>query len=155
MKSANGRTSKMSEALDKTPHTTRRSFLQWSIFGLLSAWALASLNMIVQFLIPPARPHKSKDLSIPLAQIPPGTSTVVNYKGSPVIVINGDHGIAAFDAACTHLGCVVKWVPEEQIFYCPCHAGKFDQRGKVTAGPPPEPLHKIKIEVENDNIVFP
>lgn len=140
--------------MDKTLRTNRRNFLQWSIFGLLSAWCLASLNMIVQFLIPPARSHKSKDLSIPLAQIPPGASVVVNYKGSPVIVTNGDLGVTAFDAACTHLGCIVKWVPDQQIFYCPCHAGKFDQMGKVISGPPPEPLHDIKIKIVNDNIVF-
>ena len=154
MKSANGRTNNMSETIDKTPRTNRRGVIQWSLLGLLSAWFLASLNMIVQFLIPPARSHKSKDLSIPLTQIPPGTSTVVNYKGSPVIVVNSDLGVAAFDAACTHLGCVVKWLPEQQNFYCPCHAGKFDQTGKVISGPPPEPLHPVKVEVVNDNIVF-
>ncbi|KMP10642.1 hypothetical protein UR09_05635 [Candidatus Nitromaritima sp. SCGC AAA799-A02] len=132
----------------------RRNFIGLSLFGLISGWVLASINIIVQFLLPPPKAYKTKDLSIPLAQIPPGSSTVVNYKGAPVIVVNADQGVVAFDAACTHLGCIVKWVSDQQIFFCPCHAGKFDQSGKVLSGPPPEPLHPIKVEVIDDNIVF-
>ncbi|MEE9259358.1 MAG: Rieske 2Fe-2S domain-containing protein, partial [Nitrospinaceae bacterium] len=78
----------------------------------------------------------------------------VAYKGTPVILVHTEEGFSAFDAACTHLGCIVKWVRNEKIFYCPCHAGKFDVTGKVTSGPPPEPLHRIDIKVLEDKIVF-
>lgn len=140
---------------DKTETTgsDRRGFL-WAMGGLLLGVMAATTNVIVQYLMPPPKQKKSGDLTIPAAQIPPGSSLVVEYRGSPVILVNSGGRFFAFSAVCTHLGCVVKWVRDEKIFYCPCHAGKFDLSGKVTAGPPPEPLHKIDIEVTEDSITF-
>jgi len=121
----------------------RRTFLLGGIVTLLGAFFAGVTNVVVRYLIPPPPAEKTGSLSIPIAQIPQGGSLIVAYKGSPVILIHSDEGFAAFDAACTHLGCLVKWQPGDKIFYCPCHAGKFDATGKVLSGPPPEPLHKI------------
>jgi Rieske Fe-S protein len=54
----------------------------------------------------------------------------------------------AISAGCTHLGCIVTWDEEQNIFKCPCHEGKFDAEGRVISGPPPAPLkrHKTKID---------
>ena len=51
---------------------------------------------------------------------------------------------------CTHLGCRVRWIPEQQGFFCPCHNGAFSKDGKVTGGPPPRPLDRFESKVEND-----
>lgn len=137
----------------ETPEANRRGFL-WIMGGLLLGAAAATTNAVVRYLMPPPKQKAAKELSIPTAQIPPGSSLVVEYRGSPVILVNSGGGVSAFSAVCTHLGCVVKWVGAEKIFYCPCHAGKFDLAGRVIAGPPPEPLHKIDIEVIDDVINF-
>ena len=51
---------------------------------------------------------------------------------TPAIVINTrGHGFLAFSKVCTHLGCLVKYDQERQMFICPCHAGTFDLEGKV------------------------
>jgi len=149
-----GLTDKTSERQEVGGKIDRRSFLQWSMLGLLAAMGLAALNVVVRFLLPPPKEYKATELSIPAGQIPSGSSMVVEYKGAPAIVIHTENGIAAFDATCTHLGCIVKWVRKEEIFLCPCHAGRFDRTGKVLSGPPPEPLHKIKIKLTDNNIVF-
>jgi menaquinol-cytochrome c reductase iron-sulfur subunit len=72
----------------------------------------------------------------------------------------------AISAACTHLGCTVKYAalakPKEiEIggekktinweFHCPCHGSKFYGDGTNYAGPAPKPLAWHKIEVSPDD----
>ncbi|CAE8640982.1 unnamed protein product [Polarella glacialis] len=40
-------------------------------------------------------------------------------------------------SVCTHLGCVVPWVPSANKFCCPCHGSQYDENGKVVCGPAP------------------
>ena len=140
---------------DKGTAPSRRRFLQWLINSLLIAVFIGALNIVIRYLIPPARAIKTKRLSIAMAQIAVGSSLIVEYRGSPVIIVRSKGGVRAFSAVCTHLGCIVKWSKDEHAFICPCHAGKFDgTTGKVISGPPPEPLAKINFEVEEDTIIL-
>jgi Rieske Fe-S protein len=50
-------------------------------------------------------------------------------------------------AKCTHAGCGVAWLPDEQVFLCPCHSGRFDAHGRPIAGPPTEPLVRLDARV--------
>lgn len=36
---------------------------------------------------------------------------------------------------CSHLGCALKWIEEEQVYECPCHGSKYDKNGKLIDGP--------------------
>lgn len=144
----------MTDSTIKPVRANRRTFLQWSILGLLVAFFGTVTNVIARFLMPTPKAMKVKKLKISATQIPPGGSLKLEYQGSPVILIQTEDGFSAFNATCTHLGCLVKWVRKEKVFYCPCHAGKFDQRGNVIGGPPPEPLHKVNIKVQGDSIIF-
>jgi nitrite reductase/ring-hydroxylating ferredoxin subunit len=59
----------------------------------------------------------------------------------------------AFGQQCTHLSCAVIPRPEEGIFYCPCHEGRFDLRtGVPTAGPPRRPLMRVLLEMRGLDI---
>jgi Rieske Fe-S protein len=69
------------------------------------------------------------------------------------LVKTGDSDVAAFDSRCTHLGCLVAWDPQAQVFRCPCHGGVFDRSGAVMDGPPPEPLVKIATRVEGNRVL--
>jgi cytochrome b6-f complex iron-sulfur subunit len=55
-------------------------------------------------------------------------------------------------AKCTHLGCTVEWNPEENIFACPCHGSRFDANGQVTNGPAGEPLARVTVTTNQDQI---
>lgn len=53
-------------------------------------------------------------------------------------------------STCSHLGCSVSWDAEGGRFRCPCHGGVYDEQGRVVAGPPPRPLTRLEIKIEND-----
>ncbi|MBW2279082.1 MAG: Rieske (2Fe-2S) protein [Deltaproteobacteria bacterium] len=63
-----------------------------------------------------------------------------------------DGGFLALSRECTHLGCTVPWVADEDRFVCPCHASTFDIRGDVLSPPAPRPLDIFPVRIEN-NIV--
>ena len=54
-------------------------------------------------------------------------------------------GINAWEAArnlispaprrCPHMGCGLKWNPQEHSWDCPCHGSRFTQRGKLIDNP--------------------
>ncbi len=39
--------------------------------------------------------------------------------------------VVAFSAACTHMGCIVKWQDADRKFHCPCHGGLFTEYGEI------------------------
>lgn len=61
--------------------------------------------------------------------------------------------VVAFDSTCTHLGCLVSWDRQGQVFKCPCHGGTYDRTGAVMDGPPPIPLVKVATRVDGDRVL--
>jgi menaquinol-cytochrome c reductase iron-sulfur subunit len=58
----------------------------------------------------------------------------------------------AFAVNCAHLGCPVRWLPDAQLFMCPCHGGVYYQDGTVAAGPPPHPLPQYPVRLQDGNV---
>ena len=58
----------------------------------------------------------------------------------------------AFSTICTHLGCPVRWLADADLFMCPCHGGVFYADGRVASGPPPKPLNRYPVRVNNDDV---
>lgn len=139
-----------------TNGTGRRRFLKY----LLGFSALSTIGMVatpvIRFLIPPqtrAGVGEGKVKVGTTADIPVGSAKVVPVGGKPTIVINGDQGVKAFSAICTHLGCIVAWDQAAQQIACPCHDGRFNaQNGTVISGPPPAPLPAVTATIEGDDI---
>jgi menaquinol-cytochrome c reductase iron-sulfur subunit len=63
-----------------------------------------------------------------------------------------DAQFTAFAINCTHLGCPVRWLPDANLFMCPCHGGVFYSNGQVAAGPPPAPLYRYETRVRNGQV---
>lgn len=59
---------------------------------------------------------------------------------------------SALSNVCTHLGCRVRWVDEQDGFFCPCHNAVFSADGSVASGPPPAPLDEFEVKVEESQI---
>ncbi len=68
-----------------------------------------------------------------------------------VLTENGRDFIAMSNV-CTHLACRVRWVADEEQFFCPCHNAVFAKNGDVVSGPPPRPLDRFEVKEENDQL---
>jgi quinol---cytochrome c reductase iron-sulfur subunit, bacillus type len=58
----------------------------------------------------------------------------------------------AFAVNCTHLGCPVRWLPDADLFMCPCHGGVYYSDGRVASGPPPQALTRYPVRVRNGRV---
>lgn len=63
-----------------------------------------------------------------------------------------ENNFIAFSVNCTHLGCPVRWLEGAQLFMCPCHGGVYYSDGNVAAGPPPRPLFRYDVRVQNGEV---
>ena len=58
----------------------------------------------------------------------------------------------ALSNICTHLGCRVRWITDQGLYFCPCHNASFNKIGLVETGPPPEPLDRYETKVEDGQL---
>ena len=65
----------------------------------------------------------------------------------------GEQNFVVYNVHCTHVGCPVTWSPQARRFFSPCHGGVFDADGRVLAGPPPRPLDRYEVKIENGRLL--
>ena len=70
-----------------------------------------------------------------------------------VVVFKEQADWVVMSTECTHMGCGVTWLPEEKQFFCPCHNGRFDQKGNPISGPAARPLVKLESRVNAEGII--
>ena len=58
----------------------------------------------------------------------------------------------ALSNVCPHLGCRVRWIPDQGKFFCPCHNGIFNKDGSLVSGPPPRPMDRFQTKLDNGNL---
>ncbi len=64
---------------------------------------------------------------------------------------DAESNVHAYSAVCPHLGCYVRWNPDEKSFDCPCHGSRFSCNGKVMNGPSPSDLKPFDMEILKEN----
>lgn len=122
-----------------------------TFFGFLAP-VLAYLSPLSQSQLGTAEFQSADGTAIPPDGIAEGAAQVGSLSGRPTLIIRQNGQLLAFDAVCTHLGCIVRWSAPEKSIVCPCHGGVFDLSGKVTAGPPPADLTRIVLKVDGNRI---
>lgn len=136
-----------------SPHR-RRFFLTSILSGLGVLLAVAAGWPVWQFLSPRKGAGEKEKVSIPRDQIEVGDAHFFQFRGHPAVLVQNAPGeFLALSAVCTHLGCIVQWIPEKQEFLCPCHAGIFSREGKVLSGPPPKPLPSFPVALSDDQVL--
>jgi cytochrome b6-f complex iron-sulfur subunit len=135
--------------------TGRRKFLI-SLLGTLGVLGMGGATYtLFWYLSPPQTDGGKGRVTIPRAQVGTGQAHFFQYQGHPAVVLQKSPGVfAAFSAICTHLGCIIKWVPEKEEFLCPCHGGRFSGDGAVLGGPPPKPLQPIPVTLSGDSLLI-
>lgn len=99
----------------------------------------------------PARPHEP--LTVPLALLPEGERTRMEYNGQPIEMIRTGSVVTARSLLCTHQGCKVNWHEDRQLYICPCHEGKYDHNGDVVYGMPRKPLALLQVDIQGETAV--
>ena len=86
------------------------------------------------------------------ADVPVGGGVIV--AASQVVVTQPSEGdFKAFSSTCTHQGCQVSSVSDEQIV-CACHNSRFSiADGSVLGGPATAPLPEVTVSVSGDQVV--
>jgi len=159
-------TTKRDSAAD-VPKLSRRDALKGALL-LGAALMLLPAEALAQFLL---APKETGPVAYPRVRIANSKDVPVNesvlfeypHKDRPAVLIHLADGFVAYDALCTHLGCQVHynkvpapgWENNPQQIFCPCHGGVYDLKtGNVLSGPPPRPLAKIKLEIDESSEIF-
>lgn len=151
------------ETLDEEQMSRRRFLGGMSL--LLGGMAAALVGIpIVGFLFSPLvrQPPEEWRTVGQVDDFAIGTTTEVSYTdASPLpwsgstaqtaawLRRNSQTDFVAFTVSCTHLGCPVRWLPNAELFMCPCHGGVYYRDGEVAAGPPPKSLPRYPVRVQN------
>ncbi len=134
---------------------SRRDFLSLikKIFTATGISALAA-PLIAYFYPPSLEETPTEAILVGKAEdIPAGESLTIPFGRYPALIVHTKKGFKAYSAVCTHFACICKWDPEDQVIFCPCHAGFFEPlQGEVLSGPPPSPLEKIPLTIQDGDI---
>ena len=140
-------------ANDSLPPKQRRFFLTIVLGGLTAALAAAAGWPIFRFLSPGSGSGVEKAVEVPRSKVEIGGAYFFTYQGHPAVVLEPSAGkYVALTAVCTHLGCIIKWYPDQNKFICPCHGGQFSNDGAVLKGPPPKPLESYPVTIAGDQL---
>ncbi|MBX6422417.1 ubiquinol-cytochrome c reductase iron-sulfur subunit [Thermosulfurimonas sp. F29] len=126
----------------------RRDLLQVLVGG--GAFALLGflgLRTAEHFLPRPPRKILIKEKDLPL----PGRVKV----GEEYFLVRAADGrLRAFSRRCPHLGCTVNYIPDRELFLCPCHQSRFTLTGAYIAGPAKRGLYALRFERTRAGLVL-
>ncbi len=144
----------------------RRDFVNIVLVGIGSVIGLIIGIPAIAYLLSPAVKVQEEEAWIPLGPLdvyPLDDPTLFSYTRTKINgwekTVNsygayvwrygeGTSEVKVYSNRCTHLSCRVTWTEETNIYFCPCHDGRFNKGGEVVAGPPPEPLFEFETKVE-------
>lgn len=148
----------------------RRDFINIIIAALGAVMGLVIGIPAISYLLSPATKIQRDEAWIalgPLDAYPLGIPTLFSYTRTKVNgwekTVNsfgayvwrygvGDSELTVYSNMCTHLSCRVTWRDDIDVYFCPCHDGRFNKEGEVVAGPPPEPLYDFETKVEDGTL---
>lgn len=93
------------------------------------------------------------EVRVPLGMLPAGGRLHVTLAGDTVELTRLGDDVIARSLVCTHQGCIVEWVTEENAYVCPCHEGKFNAEGEPVYGVPRRPLEVFDVTREGNELV--
>ncbi len=150
-----------------TEDVSRRAFfsrLSLALGGL--AGLVLGVPVVAYLLSPLLRPEPREWIDVGAADSFPEGETVLHSVADPSPLTwagqtaqtaawvrrNGPQDFVVFAVNCTHLGCPVEWKPAANLFLCPCHGGVYYADGTGAGGPPPKPLFRYPVRVQDGKL---
>lgn len=163
----NKRKGRLMNENDRPELLKRRQFFK-KISYILSGIATALLGIpFVGFLVGPLLRKVPEDWRAvgPETEFIVGTTAEVSFEDASPLPWSGMTArtaawlrrdsatdFVAFSVNCTHLGCPVRWLPDADLFMCPCHGGVYYKDGQVAGGPPPHALRRYPVRIRNGKV---
>ena len=154
--------------MNETKKLSRRNFMQAAIWGIGGLIGIGFGVPAVAYVVGPSLKSQQTQTWMqlgPTSKVELGTPTlftftvqtqtgwIENTQETSVYVLSTDgRTYIAMSNICTHLGCHIRWISDQNQFFCPCHNGVFDISGNVVSGPPPRPLTRYDVKVENNQL---
>lgn len=125
---------------------SRREFLSWLLMGGSLAVSYGLLAVYGGIFIFPKKEKRVREIFVAVTdEIRPDRPLTWTAPGGQRVIINNIGGrFVALSNICPHLGCKVHWEIVNNRFFCPCHAGAFDENGIAIAGPPKKENKNLK-----------
>ena len=126
----------------------RRDFLKLITNALFGLSGLLGLGGLARFFSYQSNQGPPTEFDLGEAvNFPVGSQTL--RVDIPAIIYNNGGEYIAYSLTCTHLGCMVE--DDGEGFACPCHGSRYDRDGAVLEGPAKKPLHRLRVELMEDN----
>ena len=147
----------------------RRTFVT-GVVGVLGAiiGAVVGLPAIGYWLAPSLKKVET-EAWVPLGpvdKIPEGEPTLYTFSRTRqvgwernatsygvYVVRHPDGRMEALSNVCTHLSCRVSWKPDQDLFLCPCHDGRFARDGSIISGPQPRAMDRFDFKIEDGTLL--
>ncbi|MDX1511369.1 MAG: ubiquinol-cytochrome c reductase iron-sulfur subunit [Nitriliruptorales bacterium] len=158
----------------KIPEVERRTFLRYSLVGMVGAglggfgaaaigqlWPnlgvgfgadipVGNANEILQGILSEKAPLEFPAGRMYVVAWDPSQPGAVDAYGESHPQVDGNNGLMALYQKCVHLGCRVPWCQSSQWFECPCHGSKYNKWGEWMSGPAPRGLDRFPSRIEED-----
>lgn len=122
-------------------------------WGLIGGYLGINFLMFLRFFFPRAlyEPNTSVNIGYPSA-FTQGVNQDFLQSNRIWVVLEPGRLFVIF-ARCTHLGCTPDWLPQQNMFHCPCHGSEYDPEGVNFAGPAPRPMDRCKVTLLGNGTV--
>ncbi len=135
-------------------YVTRRDFSRFLVL-VSGATVVGNSYFVARKYQEEQAPKTTKEVAL-VDELGEGQVKLFRYptEDDPALLIRLTNGeFVAYKQRCTHLSCPVHYAKNTDRLECPCHNGAFDAKtGAVLSGPPPRPLPKIHLKVEEGKV---
>ena len=139
-----------SKKTDEPVNALRRR-LTWALIG---GYLGVNLLMFLRFFFPRALYEPSTIVNIGFPNnFQPGVNQQFLQSNRIWVVLEPGRLFVIF-ARCTHLGCTPDWLPQQNMFHCPCHGSEYDPDGVNFAGPAPRPMDRCHVTLQANGTVL-
>ncbi len=138
---------------EKKTDLHRRGLLRKIIQAMVVIFFTALTYPLARF-ISFERKKKPRPVVVPVAMLTRGF-----YEGDEFVLFTASKSFGiekpiALSRTCTHLGCKIKFIFDDNKLECPCHNSVFTPLGEVVTGPAKKPLPTYEVSVQKDAANF-